>query len=73
MSSTDTPLNTVHLLQEKQKADKVPYIVLSGGKGLASYVLKHLLWLLWLYNFFKFIVAHGRYFYVALCWLDLPH
>jgi len=38
MSSTDTPLNTVHLLQEKQKADKLPYIVLSGGKGIAAYV-----------------------------------
>lgn len=36
MSSTDTPLNTVHLLQEKQKADKLPYIVLSGGKGIAA-------------------------------------
>ena len=39
MSSTDTPLNTVHLLQQKQKVDKLPYIVLSGGKGLASYVV----------------------------------
>ena len=38
MSSTDTPLNTVHLLQEKQKANKLPYIVLSGGKGIAAYV-----------------------------------
>jgi len=38
MSSTDTPLNTVHLLQEKQKVDKLPYIVLSGGKGIAAYV-----------------------------------
>jgi len=38
MSSTDTPLNTVHLLQEKQRADKQPYIVLSGGKGIAAYV-----------------------------------
>ena len=42
MSSTDTPLGTVTLLQEKQKAEKTPYIVLSGGgKGIASasYVL----------------------------------
>jgi U4/U6.U5 tri-snRNP-associated protein 1 len=36
MSSTDTPLNTVHLLQAKQKVDKLPYIVLSGGKGIAA-------------------------------------
>jgi len=37
MSSTDTPLGTVNLLQEKQRAEKMPYIVLSGaGKGLAS-------------------------------------
>ncbi|ELT94176.1 hypothetical protein CAPTEDRAFT_182381 [Capitella teleta] len=31
MSSTDTPLNTVHLLLEKQKTEKTPYIVLSGS------------------------------------------
>ena len=42
MSSTDTPLGTVNLLQEKQRAEKMPYIVLSGaGKGLASYVILH--------------------------------
>lgn len=31
MSSTDTPLNTVKLLQAKQKETQSPYIVLSGG------------------------------------------
>jgi len=31
MSSTDTPLNTVKLLQLKQKETQSPYIVLSGG------------------------------------------
>lgn len=31
MSSTDTPLNTVKLLQDKQKELQKPYIVLSGG------------------------------------------
>ena len=31
MSSSDTPLGTVALLQEKQKAQKTPYIVLSGS------------------------------------------
>ncbi|MGH0189097.1 UNVERIFIED_CONTAM: hypothetical protein FKN15_033326 [Acipenser sinensis] len=31
MSSSDTPLGTVALLQEKQKSQKTPYIVLSGG------------------------------------------
>ncbi|GBM59200.1 U4/U6.U5 tri-snRNP-associated protein 1 [Araneus ventricosus] len=31
MSSTDTPLNTVKLLQQKQKETQSPYIVLSGG------------------------------------------
>jgi len=36
MSSTDTPLNTVHLLQARQKIDKLPYIVLSGGKGIGA-------------------------------------
>ncbi|XP_074986488.1 U4/U6.U5 tri-snRNP-associated protein 1 isoform X2 [Caretta caretta] len=35
MSSSDTPLGTVALLQEKQKAQKTPYIVLSGsGKSM---------------------------------------
>ncbi|KAL1763127.1 U4 tri-snRNP-associated 1 [Sigmodon hispidus] len=35
MSSSDTPLGTVALLQEKQKAQKTPFIVLSGsGKSM---------------------------------------
>ncbi|KAL1780448.1 U4 tri-snRNP-associated 1 [Sigmodon hispidus] len=35
MSSSDTPLGTVALIQEKQKAQKTPYIVLSGsGKSM---------------------------------------
>ncbi|XP_053908440.1 U4/U6.U5 tri-snRNP-associated protein 1 [Cuculus canorus] len=35
MSSSDTPLGTVALLTEKQKAQKTPYIVLSGsGKSM---------------------------------------
>lgn len=39
MSSSDTPLGTVALLQEKQKAQKTPYIVLSGsGKSMNAYV-----------------------------------
>jgi len=36
MSSTDTPLNTVHLLKEKQKLDRMPYVILSGGKGIGA-------------------------------------
>ncbi|NXS74509.1 SNUT1 protein, partial [Pandion haliaetus] len=40
MSSSDTPLGTVALLQEKQKAQKTPYIVLSGsGKSMNAWVL----------------------------------
>lgn len=31
MSSTDTPLGTLNLLQEKQKQTQSPYILLSGG------------------------------------------
>ena len=35
MSSSDTPLGTVALLQEKQRSQKTPYIVLSGsGKSM---------------------------------------
>ncbi|XP_010219728.1 PREDICTED: U4/U6.U5 tri-snRNP-associated protein 1, partial [Tinamus guttatus] len=35
MSSSDTPLGTVALLQEKQRAQKTPYVVLSGsGKSM---------------------------------------
>ncbi|KAK3093097.1 hypothetical protein FSP39_011036 [Pinctada imbricata] len=36
MSSTDTPLGTLNMLQEKQKAEKSPYIVLSGNKSLTA-------------------------------------
>ncbi|XP_046564938.1 U4/U6.U5 tri-snRNP-associated protein 1-like [Haliotis rubra] len=36
MSSTDTPLNTLSLLQEKQKAEKSPFVVLSGNKGFTA-------------------------------------
>ncbi|CAG4966961.1 unnamed protein product [Colias eurytheme] len=32
MSSTDTPLGTLHMLQQKQKETHSPYIVLSGTK-----------------------------------------
>ncbi|XP_063801205.1 U4/U6.U5 tri-snRNP-associated protein 1 [Pseudophryne corroboree] len=40
MSSSDTPLGTVALLQEKQKAQKTPYIVLSGsGKSMTANTL----------------------------------
>ena len=42
MSSTDTPLGTVNMLQQKQRAEKSPYIVLSGSKSLtANSVAKH--------------------------------
>lgn len=33
MSTTDTPLNTVALLKEKQQQEKTPYILLTGNKG----------------------------------------
>lgn len=36
MSSTDTPLGTLHMLQSKQKEMQSPYIVLSGGKHTHS-------------------------------------
>ncbi|XP_043929722.1 U4/U6.U5 tri-snRNP-associated protein 1 [Protopterus annectens] len=37
MSSSDTPLGTVALLQEKQKSQKTPYIILSGsGKSMTA-------------------------------------
>uniref|UniRef100_A0A0B7AR91 U4/U6.U5 tri-snRNP-associated protein 1 n=1 Tax=Arion vulgaris TaxID=1028688 RepID=A0A0B7AR91_9EUPU len=36
MSSTDTPLNTLSLLQDKQRSEKSPYIVLSGSRGFTS-------------------------------------
>ena len=35
-SSTDTPLGTVTLLTEKQKAEKTPYVVLSGAGAKTS-------------------------------------
>lgn len=35
MSSVDTPLNTLKLLQEKQKQLQTPYIMLSGGAANA--------------------------------------
>ncbi|KAL3873610.1 hypothetical protein ACJMK2_036706 [Sinanodonta woodiana] len=40
MSSTDTPLNTVALLKEKQIQEKTPYIVLSGNKGFTNTIVK---------------------------------
>ena len=36
MNSTDTPLNTLSRLQEKQKELQSPYVVLSGAKLLGS-------------------------------------
>lgn len=36
MSSTDTPLGTLTMLQQKQKETKTPYVVLSGGKAAAA-------------------------------------
>ena len=33
MSSTDTPLNTLSMLQLKQKETQSPYVVLSGSKA----------------------------------------
>ncbi|KAK3736823.1 hypothetical protein RRG08_000574 [Elysia crispata] len=36
MSSTDTPLNTLSLLQDKQRSEKSPFIVLSGSRGFTS-------------------------------------
>ena len=35
MSSTDTPLNTLSMLQLKQKETQSPYVVLSGSKQAA--------------------------------------
>lgn len=32
MSSTDTPLGTLNMLQAKQKETHSPFIILSGGK-----------------------------------------
>jgi len=36
MSSTDTPLGTLNLLQAKQKETQSPYIVLSGSKQMQT-------------------------------------
>lgn len=36
MSSTDTPLNTLSLLQDKQRTEKSPYVILSGNKTFSS-------------------------------------
>lgn len=36
MSSTDTPLGTLNMLQAKQKEMQSPYIVLSGSKHTHS-------------------------------------
>ncbi|CAB3375524.1 Hypothetical predicted protein [Cloeon dipterum] len=36
MNSTDTPLGTVTMLQQKQKETHCPYVVLSGSKQLTS-------------------------------------
>lgn len=33
MTSSDTPLSTLSMLQHKQKETQSPYIVLSGGKA----------------------------------------
>lgn len=40
MSATDTPLNTVALLKEKQQQEKTPFIVLSGNKGFTQTMVK---------------------------------
>lgn len=36
MSSTDTPLGTLNMLQQKQKETQSPYVVLSGNKQLQA-------------------------------------
>lgn len=43
MSSTDTPLGTLTMLQHKQKETHSPYIVLSGSKQThaATTIVKH--------------------------------
>ena len=40
MASTDTPLNTLKLLQEKQEKLKTPYVVLTGKDAEANKILK---------------------------------
>lgn len=41
MSSTDTPLGTLNLLQAKQKETQSPFIVLSGSKQMQAYVFSN--------------------------------
>lgn len=36
MSSTDTPLGTLTMLQQKQKETQSPYVVLSGNKQMQT-------------------------------------
>ncbi|KAK7104097.1 U4/U6.U5 tri-snRNP-associated protein 1-like [Littorina saxatilis] len=36
MSSTDTPLNTLSMLKDKQRSEKSPYVILSGNKTFSS-------------------------------------
>lgn len=40
MNSTDTPLNTLELLQQRQKETHSAYVVLSGNKAGASSLSK---------------------------------
>jgi len=40
MASTDTPLNTLKMFQERQKAAKSAYVVLTGKDAEANKVLK---------------------------------
>jgi U4/U6.U5 tri-snRNP-associated protein 1 len=39
MSSTDTPLGTLNMLQAKQKETQSPFVVLSGNKQTQSTVI----------------------------------
>lgn len=41
MSLTDTPLNTVAMMVDKQKKLQQPYVVLSATKNKEQYVEKH--------------------------------
>lgn len=43
MNSTDTPLGTLNMLQQKQRETQSPYVVLSGGKQThaGSSISKH--------------------------------
>ena len=42
MSSTDTPLNTLSMLQNKQRSEKSPYVILSGNKTFSSNSYVHI-------------------------------